>query len=267
MICYSEETIQLTNTGRQDCSDMHSYGPGARPCYIIHYVIRGAGYLECDRRRYRITAGESFLICPYTVTYYYPDPDDPWVYTWVDFVGKKAPEYLAGCGMNRSHPVCRAIPACGILPLFERLSEIDLYRENKTEAGGILLTLLGIYTDAFPAPTDSAPSRTDNRLAMATTLIHSNYHHSWFNIEQLCQMMHCNRVTLYRMFQNGMNTSPGSYLISHRMEQACKMLQMGMSVKTASLSCGFTDQFYFSRAFHRHMGIAPSEYRRQKQDF
>lgn len=267
MISYSEETLQLTNWGRQDCKDMHSYGPGARPCYIIHYIVQGAGYLEYDRKRYRITAGESFLICPYVVARYYPDPDDPWIYTWVDFVGKEAPEYLAGCRMNRTHPTCPAIEASKILPFFNRLGEIDLYHNNKLEAGGILLTLLGIYRDAFPSPPDGAPSRTDDRLAVATTLIHSNYHHSYFNIEQLCRMMHCNRVTLYRLFQNGLNTSPGNYLTAWRMKQACKMLQMGMSVKTASLSCGFTDQFYFSRAFHRHMGMPPSEYKQQKQDF
>lgn len=43
---YSEHTLLLTNCGREDCSDLHSWGPGIRPCYIIHYVIKGAGWLE-----------------------------------------------------------------------------------------------------------------------------------------------------------------------------------------------------------------------------
>ena len=138
----------------------------------------------------------------------------------------------------------------------------SLLATDSMEASGILLTLLGIYRDAFPVPSAGTPSRGDNRLATATALIHSNYYHPDFNVEQLCQMLHCNRVTLYRLFQSELHTSPGSYLISYRMDQARKMLKMGMSVKTTALSCGFTDQFYFSRAFKEHAGMAPSEYRK-----
>ena len=262
MELYSENTIQLMDHGRQDCSDMHSYGPGARSWHIIHYIIKGSGYLECNRKRYRITAEESFLLCPYMIARYYPDPEDPWEYTWVDFTGQKVPEYLSDCKMNRTHPTCPVIPAAKILPFFQRLEGLDLYHKNKMEASGILLTLLGIYRDAFPVPSAGTPSRGDNRLATATALIHSNYYHPDFNVEQLCQMLHCNRVTLYRLFQSELHTSPGSYLISYRMDQARKMLKMGMSVKTTALSCGFTDQFYFSRAFKEHAGMAPSEYRK-----
>ena len=262
MELYGENTIQLINHGRQDCSDMHSQGPCVLSCYIIHYVIRGTGYLEYDKKHYRISAGESFLIYPYVMIRYYPDPQDPWEYTWVDFVGRQTPDYLSACQMNRTAPVCPFIEAERILPLFEKLTGMDLYHTNKLEANGILLTLLGLYADAFPAVKDSLPSREDNRLAAAITLIHSNYRHDDFNIEKLCEQMHCNRVTLYRLFQNNLQVSPGSYLASYRIKQACKMLELGTSVKTAALSCGFTDQFYFSRAFKQHMGVSPAEYKK-----
>ena len=67
---YSEETVRLVGYGREDCSDLHSWGPGVRAFYIIHYVIRGAGFLECGGKRFRITAGESFLLYPYTELFY-----------------------------------------------------------------------------------------------------------------------------------------------------------------------------------------------------
>ena len=35
-----------------------------------------------------------------------------------------------------------------------------------------------------------------------------------------------------------------------------------MSVKTTAISCGFTDQFYFSRAFKQLTGVSPSGYRK-----
>ncbi|MDD7739412.1 MAG: AraC family ligand binding domain-containing protein [Fusicatenibacter sp.] len=47
---FSKDTIFLVNYGRQNCEDMHSWGPGMRSCYVIHYVIRGSGYLECGKK-------------------------------------------------------------------------------------------------------------------------------------------------------------------------------------------------------------------------
>lgn len=266
MHLYNEKTIQLINYGREDCCNLHSWGPGARPCYIIHYVIKGSGYLECDGRRHHIAAGQSFLICPYTIVFYYPDPQDPWEYTWVDFVGKEVPEYLESCAMSTKQPVC-PVDASGRLPLlFASLKGLDIYKTDRFQANGILLTILGLYADLFPAKNGHMGTLDDTRLDTALTLIRSNYHHSWFNIEELCKIMHCNRVTLYRLFQNNLQLSPGNYLIRYRIAQACEMLRMNMPVKTASLSCGFTDQFYFSRAFKQQMGMAPSDYRKLKEN-
>lgn len=262
MSIYNQNTIQLTNYGREACSSTHFWGPGARPCYIIHYCIRGAGYLECGGKRYHIFAGESFLVCPYVIVHYYSDPEDPWEYTWVDFIGKDVPSYLECCVMSRRHPVCPAADSDRVFSLFERLNDLDIYTNNRTEANGILLAILGLYTDTFPAAPQSIPLQEDNRLDTAVTLIRSNYHYPHFNIEELCRMMHCNRVTLYRIFRNGLQFSPNHYLCRYRIAQACQMLQMNMSVKTTSLSCGFTDQFYFSKAFKQLTGVSPSEYRK-----
>ena len=60
----SREDLRLTDCGRQDCSDLHAWGPGIRTCYIIHYIIRGRGTLEYEGKSYHLKAGESFLICP-----------------------------------------------------------------------------------------------------------------------------------------------------------------------------------------------------------
>lgn len=260
MALYTKDTVQLINYGRKDCSDMHSYGPIARPIYIIHYVIKGAGFLECDHKRHYIKAGESFLICPYVTAYYYPDPKDPWEYTWVDFRGQEVSRYLEAGSMNREHPICPAITADQIMPLFERLRQLNIYRTNQKEACGILLALLGVYADFYPATDNKNHTESDPRLSTALMLIQANYHHAYFNIEMLCDMIPCNRVTLYRLFQNSLSQSPGQYLNEYRIRQACKMLKRGILVKTTAFSCGFSDQFYFSRMFKQQTGVAPSQY-------
>ena len=161
--------------------------------------------------------------------------------------------------MDIDHPVSPVIPSSELLPLFERLEKLDLYHQNKSQANGILLAILGIYGDASPASLPAFQKEVDPRAATAILLIHSNFYKTDFNVDMLCQMMNINRVTLYRLFKKQYNLSPGSYLTQYRLAQALKMLHMGVSVKSTSISCGFTDQFYFSKSFKQYFGINPSQ--------
>lgn len=255
----SREDLRLTDCGRQDCSDLHAWGPGIRTCYIIHYIIRGRGTLEYEGKSYHLQAGESFLICPRTMIRYYPDPEEPWEYTWVNFTG--AEEWLQACVMNSSHPVCPALPAEEVLPLYERMRRIDPYRANRREGQGLLAALLGLYADRFPAEPPAWPDEEEERLQTARAFIQAGYSQAWFGTDALCERLHCSRATLYRLFRRRLQTSPGEYLQEYRIRQACDMLRRGMSVKAAAFSCGFADPLYFSRVFKQKIGKSPSEYR------
>lgn len=46
----SQPGLTLLATSRQDCSDLHSWGPGVRPVYIIHYILRGQGFIEYHKK-------------------------------------------------------------------------------------------------------------------------------------------------------------------------------------------------------------------------
>lgn len=254
-------SLNLSGTGRQDCRDLHAWGPGVRPVYIIHHVLHGKGFLETQKMCFSISAGESFLICPYETIYYYPDPADPWEYTWVEFDGRDAAVLLQESAMSPVSPVCSPLADAPLALLFDRLQHIDIYRKNHAEAIGLLYTLLGIYADGFPACAQPLPEETE-LLSTAIRLIRTNYHHSSFTAEQLCRMLGVSRSTLYRIFQKELSSAPSRFITDFRLRQARHLLSRGSAVKTTALSCGFSDPFYFSRLFHKEMGTSPSEYRR-----
>lgn len=260
---YSDQTIQLLHTGRQDCRDLHTWGPGVRPCYIIHYVLRGEGYLRVRDKVYPVKVGQSFLTYPYVEMEYYPEKTDPWEYVWVDFAGDMAKQVLERSVFGAKGPVCTCDGGGRITDLFERLLQLDILWKNRQEAGGILLSLLGIYQDAYEGEGSAQRQQKDPRMEAAFALIKANYHNPEFRVETMCGKLHVSRVTLYRLFQSEFGISPSLYLTQYRMKQAQIMLQMGTSVKTTSLSCGFADPLYFSRTFKMHVGTAPSEYAMQ----
>lgn len=62
------------------------------------------------------------------------------------------------------------------------------------------------------------------------------------------------------LFHKVMGIRPIDYLIEYRLETAAGLLnENGFSVRQAAVSVGYKDEFYFSRLFKKHMGIAPSK--------
>ncbi len=252
--------IWPVNAGRQDCRDFHSWGPGVRQCYIIHYIISGKGTFTCGKKTYALNKGQSFLICPEQVVQYAPDENEPWEYVWVDFVGEQCPQILGQSVLNPDQPAAPSISQEKLLPYFERLCQLELYRQNSREAAGVLLALLGVYQD-LAEPQREESRDEDPRIMEALALIASGYHRSEFRTETLAQKLAVSRATLHRLFQKNIGQSPGQYLLEYRLQQSEKLLRMGMNVKQTALSCGFDDPFYYSRIFRKHYGKAPSDYR------
>lgn len=65
-----------------------------------------------------------------------------------------------------------------------------------------------------------------------------------------------------RRFKDEMGTTPAAYVGRLRLEEARRRLESGAhSLKDVARTCGFADEQNLRRAFRRHVGVAPSEYR------
>ena len=231
-------------------------------CIRDSYIISGKGTFTCGKKTYTLTAGQSFLICPEQVVQYAPDENEPWEYVWVDFVGEQCRQILARSVLNPQQPAAPPLRQERLLPYFERLCQMELYRRNSQEAVGVLLALLGVYQD-LAEPQREERKKEDPRIMEVMTLIAAGYHRSEFCAETIARKMAVSRTTLNCLFQKKIGRSPGQYLLEYRLQQSEKLLQMGMTVKQTALSCGFEDPFYYSRVFRKHYGMPPSDYRLQ----
>lgn len=82
--------FHLCFCGFAECKPLHSYGPAARPNYILHYVMKGKGIYQVGETKYPLKEGQAFLIEPESLTFYQADKTDPWSYLWVGFGGTEA---------------------------------------------------------------------------------------------------------------------------------------------------------------------------------
>lgn len=84
-------------------------------------------------------------------------------------------------------------------------------------------------------------------------------------VEALAEMCYLSQAQLFRLFRAETGTTPIRYRNRLRIERAREMLEdPELSVGEIAANLGFESLYYFSRIFHSHTGISPTEYRRQR---
>ena len=82
-------------------------------------------------------------------------------------------------------------------------------------------------------------------------------------IDNIALSLGLNRSYLTRLFKNATGYSLQDYLLTYRMKMAVKLLAAeSISINRIASSVGYSDTFTFSKAFKRHFGESPSDYRK-----
>lgn len=223
--------------GAEVCRPGKFFGPARRDHYLIHFIYRGEGELRNPRGNYIVKAGQAFLIRPGEVCKYISSENNPWVYTWVGFVGRLA----------------------------ERFDDVpDVFEYGKDVIPG-LSALLGeencleerLCAFLFSLTADIAPYVAKNdRIKQVFDFIDVHYMHP-VRVEDIAETLHVNRKYLARIFAEKTGQTVKECLTERRMYEARRLLRDGHSVSETALMVGYTDAFNFSKAFKKKYGFPP----------
>lgn len=101
-------------------------------------------------------------------------------------------------------------------------------------------------------------------LKNAITYIEENYA-GHISLDDLARAAGMNRKYFCSFFHNMTHRTPVEYLNSYRIEQACEqLLNTDLTVAEIAGRCGFSDVSYFTKTFHRYMGITPLNCRKKR---
>jgi AraC-like DNA-binding protein len=149
-------------------------------------------------------------------------------------------------------------------------AELDRDLPGTSAATPALLDLLLLYAlrawfEAPQAPSGWARASRDPELSIALRLIHDHPQHSW-TVAELAARCNLSRAAFARRFTELTGQPPLTHLTWWRMTLAARLLHAGNDPLSAiAEQVGYGNEYAFSKAFRRELGVAPSRYRAEAQ--
>jgi len=131
-------------------------------------------------------------------------------------------------------------------------AESRFYISNKVS--GILTGIIQYrFKSSFTDPQEELVER-------AVKYIQEHYMEK-INIKQLANDEYISPYHFIRLFKKYHGIPPYNYLMEYRLKMAQYLFLHQKSVKEVASECGFSSTNSFSRAFQKHFGVSPSQYR------
>ncbi|MEZ0537609.1 AraC family transcriptional regulator [Caldicellulosiruptoraceae bacterium PP1] len=261
--------IELTDVimcecGYEECLPGHSFGPGVKDYYIIHYILDGKGIFHLKDKSYNLTKGQGFLICPNTITYYKADMVNPWYYTWVGFNGIKAEWLLRQANLTMENPVFTYTKDDFVANCFlQMITTKNLEKSRELRLLGFLYEFL---SQLIEGNNNNLPTNKENSkeiyVRKVVEYIEFNYSKK-ISVEGISKYVGLNRSYLCSLFKEYLNVSLQEYIIRFRINKACELMPNNLlSIGDISRSVGYDDPLHFSKIFKKIKGVSPKEYRK-----
>ena len=260
--------IYLSTCGVQNCLPNHSFGPGQREDYIIHFICGGKGLYRADGKTYELGSGDFFVIFPDTEVYYQANPDNPWDYLWIGFQGVKASTYLKQAGIDSEHLTGRFHDSSFILTCIQQMilaRSLTYHNELKRQAAllQILATLIEIHHETL---SDDEQNDYPYRIYLQQAIDYMNKHiKENIKISEIASHIGINRSYLSGIFKSTLEISPQEYLVTLRMNRAADLLKTtNEKISVIAADVGYSDPMTFTKMFKRYKKMSPSKWRQKR---
>jgi len=237
--------------------------------YKIELIRMIDGETDCyvDTRRYRVGKGEFFIAFPNQIHSY--ESFGPEKYDIVQFSPETLEEFSSVFESNvpRSAHIVPDPQNDSLNPLMDLLVQsFTDSKEGKKYAAekqkGCLMALLG---ELFMNMELYGPESSSSDLSALRTVVDycSKNYTNELSLALLSEELHLSKYYISHMFGSKLNMSFNDYVNSLRISKACILLSRDeLSMTEISNEVGFATIRTFNRAFLKHMGQSPSEYRK-----
>jgi AraC-like DNA-binding protein len=120
------------------------------------------------------------------------------------------------------------------------------------------------FSDASGGPRGWFAALNDRHIGAAISLIHRESHGSW-TVASIASAVGMSRSAFALRFSLLLGESPMRYLARRRIARASSLLEaQELTIARIAEKVGYESDVAFSRAFKRHVGLSPADYRRAR---
>ena len=239
--------------------------PTGRRDYQLLYIAKGKGHFYFDGKEHIITEGNMILYRPNEVQYYYYYAPDKTEAYWVHFTGRHVESILEFYELPETENVFYTGTSPDYQWMYRQMiQELQLCRANYEELLSLMLRHIFIMINRYIVEGRKAGSDIQNEIERATHYFNENYNKP-INIDEYAESRHMSTCWFIRSFKQILKVTPMQYILSLRMANAQSLLETSeYNISEIAEAVGYDNPLYFSRLFHKHIGVSPSEYRKMR---
>lgn len=235
--------------------------------YVFVYCVKGKGWYQLGNSPHTVTEGHFFILPAGEPHSYGADSEDPWSIYWMHFKGSLAAFYSQGLHVPHRIPPARDSRIFDRLVLFEEIFysiKAGYSRENLAYAHSLLHHFLGSlrYIGQFRQAGQPQGAMAEADVAQNAIRYMKEHLEQHLTLDQMAEYAGYSKTHFSMLFRKAIGYAPLSYFNLLKIQAACAMLDStDISITQVAMKLGFEDTLYFSRLFHKVMGLSPRAYR------
>jgi len=231
------------------------------PVYIIEYIVSGRGFLKINGKKYKLEAGDAYIIHSGDKCEYYSDKSNPYKKYWINF----EPKYFFTEMINAYGIKERVFRGLDLSGYFEKI--FDLKSKpllNETLYIHISRILFSIVLDIAEYNEKKNNDSHEELAAMIQLKLRQSINKN-VTIEDIAREFYRTPNDIIYRFKKKFGITPYAHLIDLRISMAKELLtNTDKSIKAISDYLCFFSEYHFSNTFKKKVGVSPREFRKSK---
>lgn len=232
--------------------------------YGLIYIAGGQGMFRSkESGEMELKAGDLLVLFPGVRHRFRPDPETGWTEYWLLFNGHQPDRLFEHEILSPRSPVFHVGDGRPVESFF--IEVLDALQAQPSTPNRVLAALAGlILAHAVSAAPDylTVDPGPEQDVLWARAYLEDHAHED-INMLELAARLNSNSATLTRHFRRATGLTPHQYHLRLRISRAKELLEdPRLPIKQIAIKLGFHDQYYFSRAFKKHAGCSPIQWRK-----
>lgn len=231
--------------------------------YEIYCFLSGGAEYYVEGNCYKLQPGDIMVMRKGESHYPVIEPTLPYERIVLSFTCSSAAEHHPFMRIFNDRPLGRfnCFPSA-MFPDLHCVYYLDCIKnsQSKYEEEAFFLPLLAELSQFFPILKESKEKSSVHSVAEIIQYINDHIALP-LSLDHLSERFFISKSHLNRMFKKATGTTAWNYIVVKRLLMARSLLSEGMVPTDVYLKCGFRDYTTFFRAYKKHFGSTPKEYK------